>query len=330
MAILYVIAGIAGIILLFLMLKVIQLAAGNRRAEAERQAMADVTIDDLGSVSSLSVLPLVDYYTDREDLKTEAGVSYLVKADDTSILLDVGFNAKKEHPSPLISNMEKLSVFPDSLDMIFISHLHLDHLGGMEEQRSKKFSLSKGPVSLGEIPVYAPLEVSPSENNPGPKVTVTREPKVLGPGIATMGVIPRNLFLMGPTYEQSLAVNLKGKGLVLIIGCGHQTVQRIIERAKEIFNLPIYAVIGGLHLPVSDGRVKIGPLNLQNIVGSDRVPWKGINQKDITEAIEAIEKEKPALVSLSPHDSSDLALDQFKAAFGEKYRDLKVGDQITL
>lgn len=330
MVILYVLAGLAGLIVLFLLLKVIQLKKGNRQAEEMRQSLPEIKINDFGEVSRLSLLPLVDFQSDRDDLKTEAGVSYLVRADDTTLLLDVGFNAKKEHPSPLMGNMEKLGVTTDSLDMIFISHLHLDHLGGMEDQRAATFSLSKGPVPLKNIPVYAPAEVTPSEHNPEPTVTVTKDPQVLAPGIATLGIIPRNLFLMGLTAEQSLVVNLKGKGLVIIIGCGHQTIERIIERTKQIFDIPIYAVIGGLHFPVKGGRVKIGPLNLQNIVGSDRVPWNGINEKDIASAIDAIEQEKPALVSLSPHDSSDFALDRFRAAFGDRYRDLKVGDEIVM
>ncbi len=329
MLILYIPAGIFALVAIFLLLKIVQLSAGNKKTETERNLLSTAKLTDIGTVSSLSFLPLVDYISSDEALKTEPGVSYLIRADGTSILLDVGYNSGKEHPSPLISNMETLGISPDSLDMIFISHLHLDHLGGMEDQRRSTFSLSKGPVAMKEIPVYAPGEVTPSQHNPGPRVTVTREPQVLAPGIATMGVIPRNLFIMGPTYEQSLVVNLAGKGLVIIIGCGHQTVQRIINRAKEVFGLPVYAVIGGLHLPVKGGRVKIGPLDIQNIVGSDRLPWKGIIEKDITDAIDAINAEKPAVVSLSPHDSSDLALNRFREAFDERYRDLKVGEEIV-
>ena len=61
-------------------------------------------LPDIGSVKNLSILPLVDFYADDSQLKTEPGVSYLIKADDTTILMDVGFNKKKEHPSPLIHN----------------------------------------------------------------------------------------------------------------------------------------------------------------------------------------------------------------------------------
>jgi hypothetical protein len=43
---------------------------------------------------------VADYYADKPDLKTKSGVSYLIAADDTKILMDVGFNAPKEHLLP--------------------------------------------------------------------------------------------------------------------------------------------------------------------------------------------------------------------------------------
>lgn len=54
------------------------------------------------SVKKLSILPLVDYYGEGKDIKTEPGVSYLIKADGTIILIDTGYNEKKI-PLPLSS-----------------------------------------------------------------------------------------------------------------------------------------------------------------------------------------------------------------------------------
>lgn len=48
---------------------------------------------------------------------------------------------------------------------------------------------------------------------------------------------------MGYVLEQSLAVNVEGKGIVLIIGYGHQTIEKIIERAQELFDEPIYCTV---------------------------------------------------------------------------------------
>jgi len=330
MILIYIIAALVCIVILFLTIKLLQLNAGNKKVSQELEAANINKLPDIGSVKNLSILPLVDFYADDNRLKTEAGVSYLIKADDTTILMDVGFNKKKEHPSPLIQNANSLGVSLDNIDMIFISHLHLDHVGGMKEQKQKIFSLSQGPVKLPEVPVYSPVPISASDLNPGPKPEVITEPKVLKNGIASIGVIPRNLFLMGYTLENSLAINVENKGIVLIVGCGHQTIERIVDRAKHLFDLPIYGIIGGLHYPIKHGRIMIGPLNLQNIVGSHRPPWIGINEKDITHAVDAIKKVDPQFVSLSPHDSSDWSIDRFRNEFREKYHDLVVGKELVI
>jgi 7,8-dihydropterin-6-yl-methyl-4-(beta-D-ribofuranosyl)aminobenzene 5'-phosphate synthase len=330
MILIYIIAALICIVLLFLAVKLIQLNAGNKKVSREIEITAIRKLPDIGSVKNLSILPLVDFYADDNQLKTEPGVSYLIKADDTTILMDVGFNKNKEHPSPLIHNANSLGVSLNNIDMIFISHLHLDHVGGMKEQKQKIFSLSQGPSELPEIPVYSPVPISASNWNPGPHTEVITEPKVLKNGIASIGVIPRNLFLMGYTLENSLAINVEGKGIVLIVGCGHQTIERIVDRATYLFDLPIYGIIGGLHYPIKHGRVMIGPLNLQNIVGSHRPPWKGINENDITHAVTAIKKVDPQFVSLSPHDSSDWSIDYFRNAFQEKYNNLVVGKEMQI
>jgi len=175
MTFLYILIGITALVGIIIFKKTKQLETGKTDAAKE---LADMKVDRLspfGSVKSISILPLVDFYADKPDLKTEAGVSYLIRADETTILLDTGLNAKKEHPSPLLHNMEKLGVSEKEIDMIFFSHLHLDHVGGMKNQKDKTFSLSQGSVELGSIPVYAPAPVTASAFNPGPETRVIRE-----------------------------------------------------------------------------------------------------------------------------------------------------------
>jgi 7,8-dihydropterin-6-yl-methyl-4-(beta-D-ribofuranosyl)aminobenzene 5'-phosphate synthase len=161
-------------------------------------------------------------------------------------------------------------------------------------------------------------------------VTVTKDPVMITPGVYTIGTIPRYLFLMGHVEEQALAVRLEGKGIVLILGCGHQTIQRVIERTKKLFDDPVYAVFGGLHLPVlKRGHIGLLPI-IQWIVGSDRPPWKGLSEKDVYEAIESLMAEDVQLVGLSPHDSSPWSINEFRKAFGERYVDIKAGKEIVL
>lgn len=330
MTALYILLVLIALIALIFTKKILQLKKGKQLADAQVSGMTINKLSSPGAIKSLSILPLIDYYTDNPNLKTEPGVSYLISADDTKILLDVGFNKKKEHPSPLLQNMKTLGISESNIDMIFFSHLHLDHVGGMKEQKEKSFSLSQGPVSLPNLPVYSPADISASRWNPGPETHVIKDPAVLKEGIVSIGIIPRYLFLMGYTLENSLAINVAGKGIVLIIGCGHQTIERIIERTRALFDEPIYAVIGGLHYPVNGGRIMIGPINIQRIVGSDRPPWISIRESDVKNAIAAVKKVSPKIVALSPHDSSDWCIDQFKQTFGDTYVDVKVGKEIVI
>ncbi|MFO7989923.1 MAG: MBL fold metallo-hydrolase [Desulfotignum sp.] len=317
-------------VVLFLARKVFQLKKGKRRAEAEIAGTQIHPIPSPGTVNQVTILPLVDFYAADPSLKTEPGVSYLIKADDTTILMDCGFNKEKAHPSPLLHNMEKLGISMSDLDMIFFSHLHLDHLGGITEQKTQTFSLSRGPVSLPDIPIYAPVPVTGSRWNPSANARVISDPTELKPGIFSIGTIPRYLFLMERTLENALAVHVKGKGIVLIVGCGHQTIERVIDRAKALFDEPIHGIIGGLHYPVNGGRILLGPINIQRIVGSDTPPWQGIRETDVENAIAAIQQVSPRMVALSPHDTSDWAIDRFRQAFGSAYVDVKVGQQIVI
>jgi len=329
MVFVYAILFLSAIICIIFCIKLVQLIVGNKRVSKE---MAGVKFEklSLGTIKELSILPLVDFYADDPSFKTEAGVSYFIQADDTKILMDLGFNKDKAHPSPLVHNAGKLNVSLSDLDIIFISHRHLDHIGGMKEQKNKQFSLSQGKTNLPQIPVYSPARISPSHWNPGPKVEVVNSPFEVVKGVASIGSIPRNLFVLGYTLENSLAINVAGKGIVLIIGCGHQTIERIIERAQALFDEPIYGIIGGLHFPVKTGRIMLGPLNLQNIVGTDRFPWQGIGEQDVENAIQAIKRVNPNIVALSPHDSSDWSIERFRAAFKDKYHDIKVGQKIRI
>jgi len=47
-------------------------------------------------------------------------------------------------------------------------------------------------------------------------------------------------------FEQALAVNVAGRGVILVVGCGHPGVPKLVERARAALGRPIAGVIGGL------------------------------------------------------------------------------------
>jgi len=315
----------------FIVIKVQQLSKGKENAEKLYFNTNVEKILNWGSVKSLKIIPIVDSKASSSEFKTENGVSIFIHADNKKILMDFGFNRKKEHPSPLLHNLAKLKLDFNSLDAIFISHAHLDHLGGLKEQQNKEFSISALKTETKNITVFSPSNLAPSnKNHQLSKVQNTSLPQILFPGIASIGTIPRYLFLMGYVEEQAMAINVENKGIVLLVGCGHQKTERIIERTKALFNEPIYGIIGGLHFPLlKKNNFSLFGL-LQYIVGSDSPPWKGLSENDLNSAIDAIKKEKLTFVSLSPHDSSEYSIKKFRDAFGKEYHEYKIGAELII
>ncbi len=60
--------------------------------------------------------------------------------------------------------------------------------------------------------MYTPITMS----YPGLKPIHSEYPTIIGKGVATIGVIPNQLFFFGWTMEQTIAVNVKNKGIILI------------------------------------------------------------------------------------------------------------------
>jgi len=299
-----------------------------QKKEAE-QEWAQTTVDkitDLGSTTRLEILPLVEWHKSREDLQTETGVSYLVRTDENTILFDLGVNSQNRDPSPLLHNMNKLGIGIDDFDTIVISHNHGDHVGGGKWARDKTFSITANQIPLTGKRAYTPVPMT----YPGLTPIYSKTPTTIGKGITTLGTISRSIFSMGLTPEQALAVNIKGKGIVLIVGCGHQTLPRILTRAETLFNQPICGIVGGLHYPVEGGPVEYMGMAPHKFGGTGKPPWQQITAQELQASIDLLKDKKLKLIALSPHDSSPKSLEAFRRAFPETYRDIRVGQPIIV
>ncbi|MCL5735245.1 MAG: MBL fold metallo-hydrolase [Actinobacteria bacterium] len=303
--------------------KTLAFLRARRRVEHSAREAAPTRVEDLGSVSSLSILPLVDFYPGREGLLGEAGVSYLVTAGCLRILFDVGCNEHDEEPSPLRRNMDALDVSPGNIDAVFISHCHLDHVGGRRCQKEKTFAISKEPVDLRGIPAYVPTPMT----HPSARMDFVAGPRRLGDGLASTGPLERAIWLMGPVAEQALVVNVQGRGPVMIVGCGHPQLPRLVERAQAVVGAPLYGIIGGLHFPVTASRVGKGR---QNIIGNGKLPWQRISRSEARDAAAMLAALDLKVAVLSAHDSCDWTLRMFEEALGDRYRTMRVGEEIVI
>jgi 7,8-dihydropterin-6-yl-methyl-4-(beta-D-ribofuranosyl)aminobenzene 5'-phosphate synthase len=284
------------------------LAMRHRKAAAQVEQAWEATqvkpIVDLGTTQSLEIIPLVDEMASGTEFQSEHGVSYLIKTDGTTILFDVGQNANATDPSPLQANMKRLGIRLDDVEIIVISHNHPDHTGGANWWRSRTFSLGNQQVDLGDKPAYVPTPLT----YPGLTPVVADQPQKIAEGVATLGTIPFTevwqLALFQPhNVEQAIAVNVAGRGLVIITGCGHQTLPKLIARTEMLFDEPIAGVVGGLHYGNAEAQAL---------------------QPDI-QRLRALQ---PELIALSPHDSEAAARQAFRDAFPDVYQDIMVGRSI--
>jgi len=117
----------------------------------------------------------------------------------------------------LLYNMNQLKIDPENIDIIVLSHSHWDHTGGL-----KGFLEANG----NKAKVYQPESFS--------------KPTQICEDVYSTGALGGFLGIA----EQSLVVKTE-KGNIVITGCSHPGVEKIIDRAKELGK--IYGIFGGFH-----------------------------------------------------------------------------------
>ena len=299
--------------------------SGVREAAEQFAAHEPLRVSDFSTTKTLSILPLVDWHTSSPELRGEMGVSYLIETDEHRILFDVGHNTLQETPSPLEHNMKALGVTVDSIDTVFISHNHFDHVGGKQRQKDRTFSMGLEQVPLPDVRAFVPVPMT----YPGLNPVHAAEPTVIGSGVASTGTIPRQL-VFGWIDEQALVVHVAERGAVLIVGCGHQTISKLLQRYDQVFSEPLYGIVGGLHFPVPDGRLQMLGLNVQRILASGDGMFAPITMEDVKADLAALQGRRLGLIGVGGHDSSDEVIAMFNDAFDDAYRHIRVGERIVI
>ena len=165
-----------------------------------------------------------------KDLEMDWGFSCFIEGLEKSILFDTGKNGHI-----LLSNMRKRGIRPENIDLVLLSHAHKDHTDGLDILLTEN---SKMEVWLPEFFSSLFKETVKAE---GAGVVEVDDFQKICEGAYTTGVIP------GWIKEQSLILDTD-KGLVVITGCAHPRIVKIISTAKELLDKSIHMVIGGFHL----------------------------------------------------------------------------------
>nr|MBN2276938.1 MBL fold metallo-hydrolase [candidate division Zixibacteria bacterium] len=167
----------------------------------------------------MKITLIYDNETSRDDLIADWGFACLVEFDNHRILFDTGADGRI-----LLKNMAALKIEPESIEIVFISHLHWDHTGGLQS------FIRLNP----DVRLYIPANYDPPAD--ARKVVGIKDPVQ----------IEKNLFSTGllEEIEQSLIIKT-AHGIVTVVGCSHSGVENILKSAGK--HGKNFALIGGLH-----------------------------------------------------------------------------------
>ena len=276
-------------------------------------------IEDFGYTDKFEFIPLVEnLYGDNELKKGEdiaIGVSYLIRTDRSTILFDTGYYLDSAL-CVLRYNLDKLGIDIGGIDAIVISHNHGDHQNDWKWINDKTFVNSKNENILPEIKIYVPDD----KLNLKTARLFSHDPVKISEGVYTMGIIEAPLFDISLTQEQALMFNVKDKGIIIVTGCGHQTVEKLFQRFDILSETPMYSILGGLHLLVLDKGSFITGL----------LPWEPFTLEGVNKKIGLIKNRNLKLIGISTHDSSPKTIEAFKVAFPKEYKDLRVGEWLVI
>jgi 7,8-dihydropterin-6-yl-methyl-4-(beta-D-ribofuranosyl)aminobenzene 5'-phosphate synthase len=207
----------------------------------------------------------------------EWGLSALVEVDGQCILFDAGRN-----PETVLRNAEELDVDLSCVSDIVLSHFHFDHTTGLlpilEMLREEKpdavrrvhvaqgFFLNRRiPSMTGDAESNQMIGLKSAIEAAGAEFVQHTGPAEIAPGVWVTGPVARPF--PEKNYPVQIQVQLDGewvedhvpesqgltvmtdRGHIVLLGCGHSGVVNLLSQIQsDIADLPIHALMGGLHL----------------------------------------------------------------------------------
>jgi 7,8-dihydropterin-6-yl-methyl-4-(beta-D-ribofuranosyl)aminobenzene 5'-phosphate synthase len=208
----------------------------------------------------------------------ENGISFLLEVTaggrTTTILFDAGMS-----PTPLVHNAKLLGVDLTKVDQVVLSHGHPDHFGGIYaalEEIGYRVPVLVHPSAFTPRLIQRPDVTLQYFNKQlteadltaaGGAVVALKDPLEIAPGVMTSGEIPTTVdfeeevpvgrmsvrdghVCVDPIEDyQTMIVNVKGVGLIVLDPCGHAGVVSSLDHAIKLAEADtVHGVLGGFHL----------------------------------------------------------------------------------
>jgi len=221
--------------------------------------------------SKSQITILYDAFGTNPSMTKDWGFSALVEVAGKRVLFDTGNDA-----NIFAANVNAKGVDLKTLDFVVLSHRHSDHMAGLN------YVLSVNPT----VKIYAPKEGFGIYGSSLPS-SFYRKDEALPPEMRYYGGTPPQVMKFGAAWgganfelidktteiapgmtlialvsdavgtkelkELSLAINTPD-GVVLVVGCSHPGIEKIVEAAAAI-NPKIHLIAGGFHLVVAPDDV---------------------------------------------------------------------------
>ncbi len=223
--------------------------------------------------------PLTENWADKVLPLAEHGFSALIQARNGdksgTVLFDTGVSRRG-----ILNNIDALQIDLQRVQAIVLSHGHADHAMGLpglvdrlgerglplilhpDAFLERKITLPNGTTLMLPAPKLNDYRHETIEviQEVGPSMLVDNMILVSGEvaritefekGFPGHQAIKHGHWEPDPLIldDQCVIMNLRGKGLVIVTGCGHSGIINIIRHAQALTGIQtVYAVIGGFHL----------------------------------------------------------------------------------
>jgi len=240
----------------------------------------------MNSSPEIHISVVYDNLSLQDTLRADWGLSFFIHGLEKTILFDSGADGRI-----LLANMEYLGLHPKTIDAVVLSHEHKDHTGGLRTLLKRNRDLD----------VYIPSTFSKAikksiQQCGGRYVEIQGQEEICKQAFSS-GVIH------GWIPEQSLVLKTQ-KGFVLMTGCAHPRIVKIINQVKNLFHKTPFLVMGGFHLA-------------------------GFSRPELQEIIGFFQSSKIGKVGPC-HCTGEEAREMFQEAYGSSFIDIGVGKEIIL